>query len=61
MAPWMALVLPGKGGGEGGAHGGKGKGLLSHSRPDGNGMPLANRPTPVRGDEWPTCCPCWMR
>ena len=51
MAPLMALVPPGKGGGEGVAHGGKGKGILIHSLTDGGGMPLANRPTPAKGDE----------
>ena len=47
----MALFPPGKGGGEGVAHGGKGKGMLIHSLTDGNGMPLANRTTPANGDE----------
>jgi len=42
---------PGKGGGEGVAHGGKGKGILIHSLTDGGGMPLANRTTPANGDE----------
>jgi Transposase DDE domain len=51
MAPWMALVPPGKGGGEGVAHGGKGQGLLLHSLTEGRGMPLANRTTPATGDE----------
>src|SRR4029450_13461805 len=51
MAPWMALFPPGKGGGEGVAHGGKGKGILLHSLTEGNGMPLANRTTPANGDE----------
>jgi Transposase DDE domain len=51
MAPWMALFPPGKGGGEGVAHGGKGKGILIHSLTEGNGMPLANRTTPANGDE----------
>ena len=51
MAPWMALFPPGKGGGEGVARGGKGKGILIHSLTEGNGMPLANRPTPANGDE----------
>src|SRR5262245_23152732 len=51
MAPWMALFPPGKGGGEGVARGGKGKGILSHSLTDGGGMPLANRTTPANGDE----------
>src|SRR5919201_1889431 len=51
MAPWMALFPPGKGGGEGVAHGGKGKGILIHSLTEGHGMPLANRVTPANGDE----------
>src|SRR4029453_15095219 len=51
MAPWMALFPPGKGGGEGVAHGGKGKGILLHSLTEGNGMPLAHRTTPANGDE----------
>jgi hypothetical protein len=51
MAPLTALFPPGQGGGAGVAHGGQGQGSLSHSRTDGGGMPLANRPTPVHGDE----------
>src|SRR5919206_2455767 len=51
MAPWMALFPPGKGGGEGVARGGKGKGMLIHSLTEGNGMPWANRTTPANGDE----------
>jgi hypothetical protein len=51
MAPSMALFPPGKGGGEGVAHGGKGKGILIHSLTAGRGMPLANRTTPANGDE----------
>src|SRR5205823_13757223 len=51
MAPWMARFPPGKGGGEGVAHGGKGKGNLIHSLTEGRGMPLANRTTPANGDE----------
>ena len=47
----MALFPPGKGGGEGVARGGKGKGMLIHSLTEGNGMPLANRTTPANGDE----------
>jgi hypothetical protein len=42
---------PGKGGGEGVAHGGKGKGILIHSLTEGGGLPLANRTTPANGDE----------
>jgi hypothetical protein len=51
MAPWMALFPPGKGGGAGGARGGKGTGMLLHRLTEGGGMPLANRPTPAKGDE----------
>jgi len=51
MAPLRALVPPGKGGGEGGAHGGKGQGGLSHSLTEGHGMPWANRVTPAKGAE----------
>jgi IS5 family transposase len=51
MAPWTALFPPGKGGGEGVARGGKGKGILIHSLTDGGGMPLAHRITPANGDE----------
>src|SRR5919106_4028596 len=51
MAPSTALFPPGKGGGEGVARGGKGKGVLIHSLTDGGGMPLANRTTPANGDE----------
>jgi len=46
----MALFPPGKGGGAGGARGGKGKGILIHSLTEGNGRPLANRTTPANGD-----------
>ena len=51
MAPWMALFPPGKGGGEGVARGGKGKGVLIHCLTAGDGMPLASRTTPANGDE----------
>src|SRR5262245_29690982 len=51
MAPSMARVPPGQGGGEGVARGGKGKGILLHSLTEGNGMPLADRVTPANGDE----------
>src|SRR5215468_7389489 len=51
MAPLTALFPPGKGGGEGVAYGGKGKGVLIHSLTEGRGMPLANRVTPANGDE----------
>jgi hypothetical protein len=51
MAPWMALFPPGKGGGEGVARGGKGKGVLIHSLTAGDGMPLAQCTTPANGEE----------
>src|ERR671934_1716108 len=51
MAPSMALFPPGKGGGEGVAHGGQGKGILIHSLTEGRGMPLAHCVTPANGDE----------
>jgi hypothetical protein len=46
-----ALFPPGKGGGEGVARGGKGKGMLIHTLTDAAGMPLANRTTPAKGNE----------
>lgn len=51
MAPWMARFPPGKGGGEGVARGGNGKGILLHGLTAGAGMPLAQRITPAKGDE----------
>jgi transposase len=42
---------PGKGGGEGVAHGRKGKGILIHSLTDATGMPLSTRTTPANDDE----------
>jgi hypothetical protein len=39
MALGLALFPPGKGGGEGVAHGGKGQGMLLHSLTEGSGMP----------------------
>ena len=47
----MALVPPGKGGGEGVARGGTGKGVLIHRLTAGDGMPVAHRTTPANGDE----------
>ena len=47
----MGLFLPGKGGGDGVARGGKGKGVLIHTLTEGNGMPLANCTTPANGSE----------
>ena len=46
-----ALFPPGKGGGDGVAYGGKGKGILIHTLTEGNGMPLANLTTPANGNE----------
>jgi hypothetical protein len=51
MAPWMALVPSGKGGGEEVARGGKGQGILIHCLTAGDGMPLAQRTTPAHGEE----------
>jgi IS5 family transposase len=42
---------PGKGGGEGVAHGRKGKGILLHSFTEAGGMPFAACTTPANGDE----------
>jgi transposase len=47
----MALFPPGKGGGEGVAYGGKGKGVLIHLVTEGNGMPLSCSTTAANGDE----------
>ena len=47
----MGLFPPGKGGGDGVARGGKGKGVLIHTLTEGNGMPLANCTTPANGNE----------
>jgi len=47
----MALFPLGKGGGEGVARGGKGKGILIHTLTEANRIPLANRTTPANGDE----------
>ena len=47
----MAPFPPGKGGGEGVAHGRKGQGILIHSLTDAAGMPLSARTTPANGDE----------
>ena len=51
MAPWTGLFLPGKGGGDGVAYGGKGKGILIHTLTEGSGMPLSNSSTPANGSE----------
>jgi hypothetical protein len=47
----MARLPPGKGGGEGGARGGTGKGLLLHRLTEAAGLPGANGPPPAHGDE----------
>jgi Transposase DDE domain len=51
MVPWTALFPPGKGGGNGVAYGGKGKGVLIHLVTEGNGMPITACVTPANGDE----------
>jgi IS5 family transposase len=51
MGPSMAPFPPGKGGGEGVAHGRKGKGILLHSLTEAGGMPLAACTTPANGNE----------
>ena len=47
----MALFPPGKGGGEGVAHGYKGKGILIHLIVEQSGMPLSACTTPANGNE----------
>jgi IS5 family transposase len=47
----MGHFPPGKGGGEGVAHGRQGKGILIHSLMDAAGMPLSTCTTPANGDE----------
>ena len=51
MAWWTGLFLPGEGGGDGVAYGGKGKGILIPTLTEGQGMPLSNRTTPANGSE----------
>ena len=51
MARWTGFLPPGKGGGDGVAYGGKGKGILIHTLTEGSGMPLSNRTTPANGSE----------
>ena len=51
MARWTGLFPPGKGGGDGVAYGGKGKGILIRTLTEGSGMPLSNRTTPANGSE----------
>src|SRR5918999_2280668 len=51
MAPSTGHFPPGTGGGEGVAHGRKGKGILIHALTDAAGMPLCTRVTPANGDE----------
>ena len=45
------LFPPGKGGGDGVAYGGEGKGILIDTLTEGSGMPLSNRTTPANGSE----------
>jgi hypothetical protein len=47
----IAPVPPGTGGGEGVAHGRKGKGILLHSLTEAGGMLFAVCATPANGDE----------
>ena len=47
MARWTGLFTPRKGGGDGVAYGGEGKGILIHTLTEGSGMPLSNRITPA--------------
>ena len=58
LAPALARLPPGQGGGAGVARGGQGKGMLRHSLTAGPGMPLAHRPTPANGDERAQGLPC---
>ena len=51
MARWRGLLPPGKGGGDGVAYGGEGKGIFIHTLTEGSGMPLSNRTTPANGSE----------
>ena len=51
MTRWTGLFPPGKGGGDGLAYGGKGKGILIHTLTEGSGMPLSNRTTPANDSE----------
>ncbi|CDN11913.1 hypothetical protein RintRC_6158 [Richelia intracellularis] len=51
MTRWTGLFPPGKGGGDGVAYSGKGKGILIHTLTEGSGMPLSNSTTPANGSE----------
>jgi transposase len=51
MGPSTVPFPPGKGGGDGVAHGRTGKGIRLHSLTDAEGMPLAVCTTPANGDE----------
>ncbi|CDN13032.1 hypothetical protein RintRC_1051 [Richelia intracellularis] len=51
MARWTGLFTSGKGGADGVAYRGKGKGILIHTLTQGSGMPLSNRTTPTNGSE----------
>ncbi|NRB09504.1 MAG: IS4/IS5 family transposase, partial [Richelia sp.] len=51
MARWTGLFPPGKGGGDGVAYRGKGKGIFIHTLTQGSGMPLSNGTTPANGSK----------
>ena len=51
MGRWMGLFPRGKGGGDGVAYGGKGKGILIDTLTEGSGMPLSNSTKPANGSE----------
>ena len=51
MARWTGLFPRGKGGGDGVAYGGKGKGIFIHTITEGSGMTLSNCTTPANGSE----------
>src|SRR5919108_5451890 len=55
----MARFPPGTGGGEGIAHGRKGKGILIHRLTDAAAMPWSTRTTPANGDERAQVLPLW--
>ncbi|CDN15448.1 hypothetical protein RintRC_0872 [Richelia intracellularis] len=51
MPWWTGIFTPVKGGGNGVAYGGEGKGILIHNLTEGSGMPLSNPTTPANGSE----------
>jgi hypothetical protein len=55
----MGHFPPGTGGGEGIAHGRKGKGILIHRLTDAAAMPWSTRTTPANGDERAQVLPLW--